>query len=76
MLGFVSRFVGEDGNSPDGTDVEQERNERVPTRLYECPECEAVYLSADLAVCPSCETEVEPVPSEHDLGFGTGEVDD
>lgn len=75
MLGFVSRIVGDDGNAPDGTDAEQERNERVPTRLYECPDCEAVYLSPDLAVCSSCETGVEPVASEHDLGFGTGEPD-
>lgn len=84
MLGFVSRLVGDDGNSPDESDAGEtdasesdtaaDRHGREPTQLYECPDCESVYLSADLSVCASCDTGVEPVPSERDLGYGTGEV--
>lgn len=85
MLGFVSRIVGQRGTRPDdadGTDDSEGsadpdgtegRDGRPPTRLYECPDCESVYLSADLAMCESCDTPVEPVPSEEDLGYGSAE---
>lgn len=74
MLGFVTRLVGDDGRSPDEADAADGREGRQRTRLYECPDCELVYLSADLAHCGSCGTGVEPVPSESDLGFGSGDV--
>ena len=76
MLGFVTRLVGDEDRSPDGSDAEDGREGRPQTRLYECPDCDSVYLSADLANCESCDTDVEQVPSEHDLGFGSGEADD
>lgn len=71
MLGFVSRFVGEGGRPPDEPDDIDGRDGRPPTRLYECPDCESVYLPEDLATCGSCNTSVEPVPSERDLGYGS-----
>lgn len=79
MLGFVSRLVGDDGGSPDETDTIEadtvaDRPDREPTRLYECPDCGSVYLSADLSNCESCDSAVDRVPSEHDLGFGSGDV--
>ena len=74
MLGFVTRLVGDRDGAPDESDAADGRKGREPTRLYECPDCESVYLSADQTNCGSCDTGVEPVPSEHDLGFGTGDV--
>ena len=80
MLGFVSRLVGERGSAPEEPDAVEERDERdqrderdgrPPTRLYQCPDCESVYLSADLSTCESCETGVDPVPTERDLGYGS-----
>ncbi|QLD88047.1 hypothetical protein HWV07_02925 [Natronomonas salina] len=74
MLGFVTRLVGDGASSDDGADAESAGDGRQQTRLYECPDCESVYLSTDLATCESCNTGVERVPSEHDLAFGTEEA--
>lgn len=69
MLGFVTRIVGEDGSPPEEPAA---GDGRPPTGLYECPECGSVYLSEAKATCRSCDTDVEAVPTERDLGFGTG----
>lgn len=74
MLGFVSRLVGERGSAPDGpdgADGPDERDGRPPTRLYEYPDCESVYLSEALENCGSCGTDVDRVATERDLGYGT-----
>lgn len=76
MLGFVTRFVGDDASSETDTDAKVARDGRRQPRLYECPDCESVYLSTDLANCGSCDTAVERVPSEHDLASGSDEADD
>lgn len=70
MLGFVTRLVGDDGGPPDDPEVV---DERPRTGLYECPDCGSVYLSEAKATCRSCETDVEAVPTERDLGFGSGD---
>lgn len=69
MLGFVTKLVGERGHAPDESDATDGRDGRLQTRLYECPDCESVYLAEDLSTCGSCHVAVEPVPSERDLGF-------
>lgn len=71
VLGFVTRFVGEREGSLEEAGGMDGRGGRPPTRLYECPECESVYLSEYLETCRSCRTAVEPVPSERDLGYGS-----
>lgn len=71
MLGFVTRFVGERGRSQEETDRVEAGDGRPPSRLYECPDCESVYLSEDLEICDSCRTGVVPVPTERDLGYGS-----
>ena len=76
MLGFVTRLVGDGASSDDGSDAGAVRDERRQTRLYECPDCESVYLSTDLTNCESCDTGVERVPSERDLAFGAEEAGD
>lgn len=76
MLGFVTRIVGDGGSPRDGSEAEDGEDGRRQTRLYECPDCESVYLSTDLASCESCDTGVERIPSERDLAFGSGEDGD
>lgn len=61
----------DDAEAVDGRDDRDGRDERQPIRLYECPDCESVYLSEDLSTCRSCDTRVDSVPSEHDLGYGS-----
>jgi uncharacterized protein YlaI len=82
-LGFVSRLVGERGSDPEPPDVTDggdegdqrgdgdQRDGRSPIRLYECPDCESVYLSTDLSTCESCDAPVDQIPSERDLGYGS-----
>lgn len=73
MLGFVTKLVGDGGSAPTEPEETGDRDERPAARLYECPDCESVYLSLDLEDCRTCGTGVERVPSERDLGFGTGQ---
>jgi hypothetical protein len=43
--------------------------EAPSARLYECPDCDAVYLSTGLDSCAACHTSVESVPTERDLRY-------
>lgn len=45
-----------------------------PGRLYECPDCGTVYISTDPQPCSDCDSDVENVPNERDLGLNTNEL--
>lgn len=76
MLGFVSRLVGESTAASGSSGAADEGAGPPSTRIYECPDCESVYLAEDQTSCRSCETDVEAVPTEHDLGFGSATAGD
>ena len=67
MIGFVTRLVAERGNDADTSGAADGRPPGPSTRLYECPDCETVYISEAQATCRSCESSVESVPTERDL---------
>lgn len=73
MMGFVTRLIGERREPPEESSATAGRDHRPSARLYECPDCESVYLSRDLETCRSCDTGVESVPTEHDLGFASAD---
>lgn len=50
----------------DGEDQTPQRS----TNLYECGDCETVYISEEMDACPECGCGVESVPTERDLGIG------
>lgn len=37
--------------------------------LYSCSSCGTTYISETMDTCPDCETAVESVPTEADLGM-------
>lgn len=61
-----------------GSDVEEIRRENgehpEPGRLYECPDCGTVYISTDPQPCSDCDSDVEQVPNERDLGLNTNDL--
>ena len=42
-----------------------------PVGLYECPDCGTVYITNDPEPCSGCDSDVENVPNERDLGLKT-----
>jgi rRNA maturation endonuclease Nob1 len=40
-----------------------------PAHLYRCQPCRETYISDEMDRCPSCNTAVEDIPTERDLGF-------
>ncbi|WP_415380894.1 hypothetical protein [Halosimplex sp. TS25] len=46
----------------------RERTDRL-TRLYRCESCGTVYVSEEMESCSDCDTLVERVPTEEDLGL-------
>lgn len=66
---LVTRLLGANTGSPGrpGTGTADGSS----ARLYECPDCGAVYLSTELESCPACDTGVESVPTERDLRYAS-----
>ena len=64
---FATGAEAEETRRGDGEDPE-------PGRLYECPDCGTVYISTDPQPCSDCDSDVENVPNERDLGISTNEL--
>jgi hypothetical protein len=59
-----------DRYGPTGTVTAPRKEERrAPARLYECPDCKAVYIADELESCGTCDTSVDDIPNEQDLGY-------
>lgn len=58
-------FRGNNGDAP-------ETPPKNPANLYECANCETVYIADEMESCPECETGVTAVPNEHELGLDLG----
>jgi len=46
-----------------------DESESWTTKLYHCEPCGTTYVSDDLDACSQCDTPVERVPTEQDLGL-------
>lgn len=53
---------------PTDSDPEEGTTQTVSS-LYECSECEEVYVANDMQTCPECRSTVIDVPNEPDLGL-------
>lgn len=49
----------------DGPTAREERT----TELFHCDSCGVTYVSKEMDTCSQCETDVESVPTEQDLGL-------
>lgn len=59
----------------EGDDTQrEERGVAEPVGLYECPDCGTVYIRDDPQPCSHCDSTVENVPNERDLGLKTNEL--
>ena len=54
-----------------GNGQRTEADSTVSSTLYSCPGCETTYISTEMDACPSCQSQVEEVPSESELGLDT-----
>jgi rubrerythrin len=61
--GFLSRFKRLVGNSLPDSQSGDETCEAA-THLYECPQCETVYIDDAMQSCPECDAGVTQVPNE------------
>jgi len=55
-----------------GTAPEPKQPQEPETRstgLYRCEPCDSTYVSEELEYCSQCESPVEQVPTEHDIGL-------
>ena len=53
-----------------GNNQHTETETDVSSTLYSCADCEITYISTEMDTCPSCQSAVEEVPSEAELGLG------
>lgn len=67
---LVTRLLGASTGSPGGPPTGGTAD-GPSARLYECPDCGAVYLSTELESCAACDTGVESVPTERDLRYAS-----
>lgn len=44
-------------------------NEPLQTTLYTCTACETTYIASEMETCSRCQTHLEEIPSESELGF-------
>lgn len=61
------KVILEDGRESD--DDEEEDGAHDPARLYECPDCGTIYIRTDPQPCSECNTSVDPIANERDLGL-------
>lgn len=50
------------------TDSEQQ-NSWKSSSLFTCRRCEKTFIAIDMETCPYCQTSVEEIPDEVELGF-------
>ena len=67
---LVTRLLGAGTGVPGGPATGGAADE-PSARLYECPDCGAVYLSTELESCAACGIGVESVPTERDLRYAS-----
>lgn len=67
---------GEEGVEEPSDEVEEETEAEMADSdgadvagLYNCSSCRTTYISEAMDMCPDCETTVESVPTEADLGM-------
>lgn len=70
MLSFssvVSAVEGQLGGKDEAAAREDDEDPSSPDEpqpaLFQCPDCESVYVAVDKRTCTTCETAVEQVPS-------------
>lgn len=56
-----------------GDNHQTETETDVASTLYSCTDCEITYISTEMDTCPSCQSTVEKVPSESELGLDGAE---
>lgn len=56
------KMASTDGGTGSTQPAEKEgEHTETESQLYECPDCQQVYVAIDKDICSSCETEVEAV---------------
>lgn len=55
--------------SGDTPGAESQSDAPRATRLYHCASCGTTYVSDEMESCSRCDTVVETVPTEQDLGL-------
>lgn len=67
LSGVVSAVGDQFGRSKEATDEDGHRDaspaDGPQSSLFQCPDCESVYVAVDKERCTACETAVEQVPS-------------
>lgn len=69
LSGVVAAVEGQFRKTDDASDGEDDgeadRTQQDAPRaaLFQCPDCESVYVAVDKGRCETCETAVEQVPS-------------
>lgn len=53
----------------DGGSGRSDSREERTTNLYACDECGTTYVSTEMESCAQCQSPVESVPTEQDLGL-------
>lgn len=59
------RALLRNGNGADDTDGDEPRG-----RLFECEDCETIFISEKRRSCPECGRDLESIPTGKDLGLG------
>lgn len=69
ILDLFASTIGRGADSPGESSDVTDAAETPSTRLYECPDCGTVYIATELESCSDCDTRVDRIPSERDLGL-------
>lgn len=68
LSGVVATVEGQFGGTSDGPGGEDDEEELAQpdaprAALFQCPDCESVYVAVDKRTCITCEAAVEEIPS-------------
>lgn len=64
VVSVVEGQLGRKNESPTQTDDEDlSPADESRSTLYQCPDCESVYVALDKQTCSTCDAAVEEVPS-------------
>lgn len=67
LSSVVSAVEGQFGRKNEAVDQEDDEDPTPPEgpqpALFQCPDCESVFVAVDKQTCATCETDVEQVPS-------------
>lgn len=68
VWGIVQAVKDRYSTTPGGV-PSRPKQTKTAAQLYECPDCGSVYIADELDSCAACETSVNGIPNEQDLGI-------